>query len=333
MVVERLGKLHGVLSPGFYVNVPLVDQLKLIDMREVFLPITPQASVTRDNVRVQASGSLFVQAVDPVKVCYGAANPHQAVCIHAQSVMRTEIGKIDLDTLFHNRSILNDGVFNQLRAAVEPWGIKVLRYELTNVEADEQVSRAMDAQSIAERKRRETVLTAEAQRQHDVTISEGHRAAIINEAEAERKKQILLAEANKERTVLAAEAEKAKKQLEAEGTATAIERIAQAISTPNGRDAIVCQLVDSYLAALGQGMQQSSTMFIPQDMSNINSVVAQAMVTMRNMLSSSSSPSSPQASTSTIASEIHRVLGVGSDQHRSEPQLDNKNIIKEKEIK
>lgn len=258
-VVETLGRFTGEKDPGFFLAIPIIQRLRTVDMRETTIPITPQESVTHDNVRVRASGSLFVRTVSAEKLCYGARDPYSAVMTHAQSVMRTAIGKIDLDTLFRNRTILNLEIQEQLREAAEPWGLEVKRYELTDVSTDGAVAEAMDAQSIAERKRRETILAAEAQRQRDIMVSEGNKLALINEAEGDKQKQIL----------------------HAEGAATAIERMSKAISTDQGERVLQFQMAERYLDSLKNGLTKTSTVFIPKDMSDITQIVSQAMAVVK----------------------------------------------------
>lgn len=273
IVVETFGRFSETVQPGLFFAIPFVQKLKIVDMREITIPIYPQLSTTKDNVTVKASGALYVRAVDPKRLCYGAFEPLQAVSVHAQSAMRSAIGKFELDTIFHNRTVLNTELRDALRSAVEPWGIEATRYELTNIEPDERVAEAMDAQSIAERKRRETILNAEAQRQHEINISEGKKTAAINEAEGIKAKLILMAEGARQSAIL-----------KAEGDALALERMAMAISALGGKDAITMKIADQYLQALANGLTKSSTVFLPNDIGNVNSLVSQAVGIAKTMM-------------------------------------------------
>lgn len=259
IVVERFGKAIKVIEPGLYLSIPIMHTLRRVDMREIPLAINPQDSVTKDNVRVKASGSLFVVATDPMKICYGSVDPHEAVTVCAKSIMRTLIGEVELDRLFHNREYLNHKIHDQIKEAATPWGLEVKRYELTDIIADAEVSKAMDKQGVAERDRRQTILNADAKKQHDIAISEGEKISIINRAEADRQRKIL----------------------EAEGISLAIERIASAISSEHGQQVLKYQLSEKYLATLSDGLHKSSTVFIPKDVSDIGQIMAQAAAILK----------------------------------------------------
>ena len=267
VVLERFGRMHRVEQPGLFFAVPFVDRLAyVVDMRELTLAISPQSAITKDNVSVDVGGALFVQVVDPVKACYGVRRVLVAIKTHAISAMRTTIGSVELDELLHNRHLLNERLQEQLVPAAEPWGLSVKRLELTEIHPDSEVSRAMDAQATAERRKRERILQAEGVREQHIRESEGVRQEQINHAEGQRQKTVLLAEARRDQQIL-----------EAEGHAEALERVATALAKPGGKDAMSFYLAESYMRMVGAGLHETSTVFIPEDIGDVSQVIAKGM--------------------------------------------------------
>jgi len=271
-VITRLGSFHRVATPGLYIAIPFIENIYRVDMREITLEIQPTTAITQDNVSVQTGGALYVQIVDATKACFAARQPLQAVLIHAISVMRSSIGTVQLDSLFHDRTSLNQQLVESVSDAASKWGIVVLRYELTDVIPDYEVSKTMDAQATAERKRRETILNAEAQREKLEKESAGQKQSFINVAEGERQK-----------VILAAEAKKAEYILEAEGRAKALEILGNAIQQPNGQAAMNFVLAQEYARSVTSGLGQSSTVFLQHDVTDITKVIAQGMGILKNM--------------------------------------------------
>jgi regulator of protease activity HflC (stomatin/prohibitin superfamily) len=271
--IERFGKLNRNAEQGLNLTVPLIESIRRVTIREISVPIDPQSSVTKDNVQVMIAGAVYFKVSDPLKACYGTYDLLMAVVTHAQSSMRSAVGLIDLDTLFHDRSALNKAILESMQGAAKEWGVDILRYEITEVTPDKHVSQAMDSQSIAERKRRETALNADAQRQQDITVSDGKKQAVINEALAQQQKIILEAEGNKRRTVLAAEGDKESKLLAAEAEATAIAKIGEALTAhPNTAQYL---LAKNYMENVAK-MLPKGTVFLPKDIGNISTLVATA---------------------------------------------------------
>lgn len=260
--IERFGRKNRAANVGLNFTVPLIETVKIINMKEIAFPIDPQSSVTKDNVQVTTSGAIYFRVIDPDKACYMVDDIVRALAIHAQSAMRTAVGKIDLDTLFHNRNSLNIEVLQSMQSAADRWGIEISRYEIAEVIPDKQVSAAMDSQSIAERKRRETLLNADAQRQHDISISEGQYQAIVNKAKADKEQKIMEAEAKGE-TV----------RIESEAEAVSIQKIGEALrANPQTAEYL---LASRYLDGITKMLPKSSV-FIPKDMTNVSQTVAVA---------------------------------------------------------
>lgn len=174
VVVERLGKFHSVQQPGWFVSIPVIDRLAyVIDMREKAIAIEPQPAITKDNVSVDVSGNVYTRFIDPYNAAYGSFDPLYATYQHAQASMRAAIGKLDLDDILHARAQLNQDVTQTLEEAATPWGLEILRYEITEISPDREIQMAMDKQAVAERDRREQVLSAEGNKRAAVLESEG----------------------------------------------------------------------------------------------------------------------------------------------------------------
>lgn len=287
--IERFGKLSRTADPGLHWTIPLIDTIRVVSLREMAVPIDPQSSVTKDNVQVKTSGAVYFKVVDPLKACYETYDLLNNIVTHSQSSMRSAVGLIDLDTLFHDRNALNTQILVGMKNAAKDWGVDVLRYEITEVSPDARVSEAMDAQSIAERKRRETLLNAEAQRQHDITVSEGHKQATINNAEAEKFKIVCEAESNKQRVILEAEANKEKILMEAKAIAArivmtahaeaeALDRIANVL--PPNYDVGQYSLAKDYLDNVANKVP-GSTVFMPHDITDVAKLVTMATTANR----------------------------------------------------
>ena len=203
MVVERLGKLHSIKEGGWFIAIPLLDNIRfVVDMREKALQISPQSAITKDNVHVHVSGNLYCQFVDAERAAYGSKNPLYAVRQHAQSSMRAAIGEMELDDILHARAQLNSMIKASVQESAQAWGLEIKRYEITEVTPDKFITEAMDKQAAAERDRRKKVLDAEGDKRAAELESEGQKIRmknesegmlikITNEAEA-RKKQMLL---------------------------------------------------------------------------------------------------------------------------------------------
>lgn len=261
-LVERFGKFHRTLNPGLSFTIPIVERMHVVSMREFAIEIAPQSTVTKDNVQVDTSGAVYFKVVDPYKACYETYDLMTSVITHSQSALRAAIGTIDLDTLFHDRGTLNLKIKESLSEAAAKWGVEINRYEITDVSPDKAVSAAMDSQSIAERKKREVTLQAEGKRTADITISEGKKMSVINEAEAKKREQVLAAEAIAEALLLKAKAE-----------ADSMNLVGQALrDNPEAREFI---LAKEYMNNVAK-MLPKSTVFIPQDINDINKLVATA---------------------------------------------------------
>ncbi|MBI3248378.1 MAG: paraslipin [Deltaproteobacteria bacterium] len=266
-VVERLGKYAATLPAGFHVLLPFIDVIRYRhSLKETAVDIPEQVCITRDNVQVHVDGVLYLKVLDPERASYGATDYLFAIIQLAQTTLRSEIGKIELDRTFEERTHINVQVVNELDKATEPWGIKVLRYEIKNINPPQDVLAAMEKQMRAEREKRAVILT-----------SEGERDAAINTAEGEKQQVIKASEARKQQQIN--EAEGAAEAIMAIATATAegIRKVADAIQIQGGYEAVQLRVAEQYIAQFGELAKSSTTLILPASVSDVGAMIAMAM--------------------------------------------------------
>ncbi len=266
-VVERLGRFSGVLQAGFHVLIPFVDVIRYRhSLKEGAFDIPEQVCITRDNVQVGVDGVLYMKVLNPERASYGIVDYVFAITQLAQTTLRSEIGKIDLDKTFEERMNINASVVAELDKASEPWGVKVLRYEIKNITPPHDILAAMEKQMRAEREKRAVILT-----------SEGQRDAVINVAEGDKQQVIKASEANRQQQMNEAEGEAAAILAVATATAEGIRLVAQAVSQPGGMEATQLRVAENYLVQFGALAQKTNTMILPANVSDVASMVATAM--------------------------------------------------------
>lgn len=263
-VVERLGKYNRTLDSGFHFLIPFVDKVAYQHtLKEEVIDVERQACVTRDNIQVGINGVLYIQVVDAHKASYGINNYRYAASQLAQTTMRSIIGQTDLDKTFEERARINEVVVQALDEAAAPWGIKVLRYEISDIELPLSIKDALEQQMRAERERRAAIAKSEGERQAMINVSEGQKQEIINLSEAEKQKQINEAEGR------ACEIE-----LIAAATAEGLTKIAQAIQQPGGQDAVSLRVAEQYVKEFGNLAKEANTLILPAQLADIGSAVA-----------------------------------------------------------
>ena len=266
-VVERLGKYQKTLEPGFHILLPFVDVIRYKHgLKERAVDIPEQICITRDNVQVGVDGVLYLKVMDPKRASYGVGEYLFAIIQLAQTTLRSEIGKIDLDRTFEERTSINIQVVNEVDKASDPWGIKVLRYEIKNITPPQDVLAAMEKQMRAEREKRAVILT-----------SEGERDAAINEAEGAKQQVIKASEAAKQQQINEAEGEAQAILAVAEATAGGITRVAEAIRGPGGPDAVQLKVAQDYIEKFGELARTNNTMILPANVADAASMMATAM--------------------------------------------------------
>jgi regulator of protease activity HflC (stomatin/prohibitin superfamily) len=266
-VVERLGRYAGTLDAGFHILVPFVDVIRYKHvLKEVAIDIPEQICITRDNVQVGVDGVLYLRVLNPERASYGISDFRFAIMQLAQTTLRSEMGKIDLDKTFEERTTINTAVVTEVDKATEPWGVKVMRYEIKNITPPHDVLSAMEKQMRAEREKRAVILT-----------SEGQRDAAINNAEGDKQKVIKASEARRQQQINEAEGQASAIQAIANATAEGIRSVAAAINDPGGRDAVQLRVAEQYIGQFGQLAKANNTMIIPTNLADLSGIIATAM--------------------------------------------------------
>ncbi len=262
-IVERLGNYHKTLGPGFHALVPFVDKVVYKqDLREETIEVEPQECFTKDNVKVEVDGVIYLSVTDPVNASYGVTNYRYAAIQLAQTTTRSVIGLMDLDQTFEERAFMSKEVVKVLSEMELPWGIKVHRYEIKNILTPRTVQKAMERQMTAERDRRAVIAKSEGVLGSKENDGEGLKAEMINISEAEKQRRIN-------------EAEGVAKEIEAiaEATAVSIEQIADALSAPMGTEAMKLRLAEKYLGTLSGLGQNKNDIILPKDISSYDAVM------------------------------------------------------------
>lgn len=271
-IVERLGKYAGTLYAGFHILVPFIDVIRYMhSLKEQAIDIPEQICITRDNVRVNIDGVLYLKVLNPERASYGIADYVFAITQLAQTTLRSEIGKIDLDRTFEERTNINAAVVSELDKASEPWGVKVLRYEIKTINPPADILSAMEKQMRAEREKRATILSSEAAREAAINTAEGEKQKMIKASEARRQQQINEAEGQAQAILAIAQA-----------TAEGIRRVAQAIQEPGGFEAVQLRVAEQYITEFGRIAKASSTVVVPSNLSDVASVLSVAMNVIRH---------------------------------------------------
>lgn len=278
IIVERFGRFSWIQGPGLFLAIPWIDKLKyVVDMRELTLPIPKQHSITQDNVSLELEGVVYFKFSDPYKSVYGVSNTLYAVAQFTQAAMRAVVGKNTLDEMFHKREEMNSYISDALKEIVEPWGITVLRYEITDITLSKVLTEVMSRQASAERKRREDVLHAEALKRGQILESEGLKEKLINQSLGNKIKVENEALAFAQSVKIRAEADKIKAVLEAEGKAKALEIVANVLESNEGKNAAGLELARGYLGEFGKIAQKSHSIIIPKDSGNIAGIITKAL--------------------------------------------------------
>jgi regulator of protease activity HflC (stomatin/prohibitin superfamily) len=284
-VVERLGKFSGTLQAGFHILYPFFDVIRYRhSLKEIAIDIPEQICITRDNVQVGIDGVLYLRVLDPERASYGIQNYSFAIIQLAQTTLRSEVGKIELDRTFEERTNINISVVSELDKASEAWGIKVLRYEIKNITPPQDVLAAMEKQMRAEREKRATILN-----------SEGARDSAINNAEGQKQQVIKASEARKQQQINEAEGQGAAILTVASATAEGIRRVAEAIGAPGGLEAVQLRVAEQYIREFGNLAKTGNTMIIPANVTDVASMIATALTVVKQpgMQSSPIRPAAP----------------------------------------
>jgi len=258
-IQERLGKHKRVLEPGLHFLIPFLDKVRdRHEMREQVIDVPMQTCITRDNIQVTVDGDVYFKVVDPVRASYGIADYRGGVVHLAMTTLRSEIGKLELDTAFAERDMINTSVVREIDEASDPWGVKVLRYEVETVQPGHNLIQTLERQMEAERAKRADITRAEAERESRTNVAEGERQYAVN-----------LSEGDRQRRFNEADGRAAAIAIEADATAKAITRVAQAFQRPGGSEAVRLQIVERFIAQLGNVLSTAQINVVPADLANI----------------------------------------------------------------
>ena len=271
-VVERLGKYDRTLTPGLSFVMPFIERVAYKhSLKEVPLDVPSQVCITRDNTQLQVDGIIYFQVTDPMRASYGSSNYVMAITQLAQTLLRSVIGKMELDKTFEERDQINAAVVSALDEAATNWGVKVLRYEIKDLTPPAEILRSMQAQITAEREKRALIAASEGRKQEQINIATGEREAFIARSEGQRQ-----AESNK------AHGEAAAIVAVADATAEALRKVGQAIREPGGEQAVQLKVAQQALEAFAQLAQKNNTMIVPASLTEVSGLIASAMAISRS---------------------------------------------------
>lgn len=266
-VVERLGQYHRTLNAGLHIVVPFLETIRYRhSLKELVIDVPEQVCITKDNVQVKVDGVLFLRVMDPAKASYGVSDFVSAVIQLAQTTLRSEMGKLELDRTFEEREYINNSVVRALDPAIDPWGVKVLRYELKSIQPPKEIIDAMEKQMRAEREKRAKILESEADRDSRINRAEGEKQETIKGSEAEKQLRINEAEGQAEAIMAVAKA-----------TAGGLSMVATVLNGPGGRDAANLRVAEEYVKQFGEIARASTTMILPSNLADVAGMVATAM--------------------------------------------------------
>jgi len=266
-VVERLGKFNDTLGAGLHILWPFVDTVRYKhSLKEIALDVPEQVCITKDNVQVAVDGVLYFKILNPERASYGISDYTYAISQLAQTNLRSEIGKIDLDRTFEERTNINSQVVQEVDKASESWGVKVLRYEIKNITPPKDVLNAMEKQMRAEREKRAVILQSEGERDAAINTAEGHKQQTIKNSEAKRQSQIN--EAEGQATAI---------QAIATATAEGIRLVAQTINMPGGFEAMQLRLAEQYVKEFGNLAKTGNAMVVPANIADVTSMLQLAL--------------------------------------------------------
>ena len=269
-IIERLGKFHEVLQPGLNIIIPFIDRVAYRhSLKEVPADVPEQVCITKDNTQLAVDGLIYYQVTDPRLASYGTSDYIAAITQLAQTTLRSEVGKMELDQSLQSREEINRSVVSVLDEAGRSWGVKVLRYEVKNLTPPESILRAMQQQITAEREKRALIAKSEGEKQQQINVADGARQAAILNSEGE--KQAAINRAQGEATAI---------QLVADATAHAVSAVAQAIGKEGGLQAANLKVAELYIGAFGELAKTGNTLIVPSNLSDVASVVSSAMTVL-----------------------------------------------------
>lgn len=258
-VIERLGKFRAVLQPGLHFLIPFIDRVAYRhETREQVLDIPAQSCISRDNIQISVDGLVYIQVMDGEKASYGIEDYRRASINLAQTTMRSEIGKLNLSQTFSERDTLNETIVSEIDKASDPWGIKVLRYEVRNITPSDNVIHTLEKQMEAERQKRAEITLAEAEKESTINLSQGERQEAINLSEGDKQKQINEAHGRAQEIAILTQA-----------SAEGINLIAKAAALPSGDQAIKMRLLEQFISQTSSILKTADVSIVPNEVAKL----------------------------------------------------------------
>ncbi len=260
-IIERLGKYHRTIHAGFNLIPPIVERIAYKhSLKEKAIDVPVQICITKDNIAVEVDAVLYLQIIDPHKASYGILDYLFATTQISQTTMRSVIGKLDLDQTFEERDNINAQIVEAAEKASKPWGVKVNRYEIKDIKPPKTINDAMEKQMRAEREKRAVIAQSEGEKQALINLAEGNKLKKINEAEGHAAEIELLSQA----------------------TAEGLKKVAEAVQSPGGQEALSLRIAEQYIKQFGNLAKENNTMIIPSNLSDLSSIIATATSIYKN---------------------------------------------------
>ena len=266
-LIERFGKYQSTREAGLNFLIPFIDQIGADrSLKEQAVDVPSQSAITKDNISLSVDGVLYFRVLDSYKATYGVDDYVFAVTQLAQTTMRSELGKMELDKTFEERDVLNTNIVASINDAAGPWGIQVLRYEIKDIVPPQTVMEAMETQMKAERIKRAQILESEGDRQAAINVAEGKKRSVVLNAEAEKEEQVLRAQGEAQAIIAVAQAQ-----------AESLKMVGEAANTEEGQKAVQLDLATKAIEAKAAIAKESSVVLLPDSGNDAASMVAQAM--------------------------------------------------------
>ena len=264
LVVERLGKYTRTLEAGFHLLIPFLDRVRYRhNLKEQAIDVPAQSCFTQDNVKIQVDGMLYLQIVDPVKASYGIKDCRYATVQLAQTTVRSVVGKLELDRTFEEREQINGTVVQAVDEASDPWGVRVSRYEVQNISVPDPILESMEFQMKAERERRAVIARSLGDMESKINYSQAAMEEAINKSEGEKERVINVAEGRAQEILALARA-----------SASSIRKVAEAIDSGGGQDAVTLRIAEGYIEELRKLAKKETRVILPMDLTDMESVLA-----------------------------------------------------------
>lgn len=272
-IVEKLGRFDRKLEPGLNFLIPGIERVSYKhSLKEQAVDVMQQTAITNDNVTLSIDGVLYVRIIDPIAASYGVTDPYYAIIQLAQTTMRSEIGKIQMDKTFEEREMLNANIVEVINEAAANWGIQCMRYEIKDINPPTNVLKAMEMQVEAERRKRAEILESEGKKQAAINIAEGQKRQVVLESEAAMTDQINRATGEADAIELVATA-----------TASAIQKVAESIQQQGGEEAVSLRVAEQYIDAFGNLARTNNTLILPGNSDNLGNLIAQSMAIFKHV--------------------------------------------------